>query len=61
MRGTIPILTCDHEDGCDAWVIDNYELGVTNWRECMRLWVYDPHTDRESALCPEHKTEGDPR
>lgn len=30
MRGTIPILTCDSEYGCDQWVTDMYELGVTN-------------------------------
>jgi hypothetical protein len=55
MRGTIPTLHCDHEDGCDAWVVDEYELGATNWRDALPGWVYDPYTDREAATCPEHK------
>lgn len=59
MRGTIPILTCDHEDGCDRWVIDNYELGAKEWREVMRGWTYDPYADRDASICPEHK--GDQR
>lgn len=57
MRGTIPIITCDSEDGCDSWVVDNYELGVKEWREIMRGWAYDPYKDRDSAYCPEHKKE----
>lgn len=57
MRGTIPILTCDSEYGCDQWVTDMYELGVTNWRENMPGWTYDPYKDRDAALCPEHKKE----
>lgn len=57
MRGTLPIITCDSEYGCDVWVTDMYELGVTNWREVMRGWAYDPHKDRDTALCPEHKEE----
>jgi hypothetical protein len=59
MRGTVPILTCDHEDGCDSWVVDNYELGVEEWRVLMRGWKYDPYANRDAAICPEHK--GDPR
>lgn len=57
MRGTVPILSCDHKDGCDNWVVDNYELGVTNWREVLRGWEYDPYADRDAAYCPEHKGE----
>lgn len=59
MRGTTPILTCDSEEGCDRWVIDMYELGVSEWRETMRGWIYNPYTDRDIAYCPEHKDEVD--
>jgi hypothetical protein len=59
MRGTVPIITCDSEYGCDNWVIDNYELGAKEWREIMRGWTYEPYKDRDAALCPEHKDEVD--
>lgn len=55
MRGTVPILTCDSEDGCDQWVTDVYALGVMEWKEIMRGWAYNPYKDPDSAYCPEHK------
>lgn len=27
--GTIPILTCDQEDGCDEWTVDYYTVGAS--------------------------------
>jgi hypothetical protein len=57
MRGTLPIITCDSEYGCDRWVTDNYELGVKEWREIMRGWTYNPHKDRDTAYCPDCKKE----
>jgi hypothetical protein len=38
-------------------MVDNYELGVNEWREITRGWTYNPHKDRDSAYCPEHKKE----
>jgi len=52
VRGTVPILTCDSEFGCDGWIIDQYELGVKEWREIMRGWTYNPYKDRDAAFCP---------
>lgn len=57
MRGTIPILTCDSEYGCDAWTVDQYELGVKEWKHIMRGWAYDPYKDRDAAFCFEHMEE----
>ena len=54
MRGTIPIVTCDHEDGCDEWMIDHYSMDVSNWRDFLNGWKYDPWTYDDDALCPEH-------
>jgi len=55
MKGTLPILMCDHEDGCEEWLIDNYQMGVTNWRTFAGSWDYDPHKDPDRAFCPKHK------
>jgi hypothetical protein len=57
MRGTIPIRTCDHEDGCDDWMIDHREMEVDNWRDLLGGWEFDPR--RDESFCPEHK--GDQR
>ena len=58
MRATFPIITCDHEDGCDQWTEDWYTALVTNWRECMAPgWQYDPHHADDGQLCPEHADE----
>ena len=53
--GTIPIQTCDHEDGCDEWTIDYYELTASNWRELTPGWVFERPSDK--ALCPTHAAE----
>lgn len=57
MRSVVPVLICDHEDACDAWITDEYAMGVDNWRDCLGGWEYDPHRDTEAAYCPEHKGE----
>lgn len=57
MRGTYPIVTCDHEDGCDQWMLDEYTATVSNWQDFLDGWQYDPiHYDESEcpALCPEH-------
>lgn len=57
MRGIVPILSCDHEDGCTEWIIDEYELGIAEWREGMPGWTYNPYKSRDSSYCPDHKKE----
>lgn len=55
MKGTFPIITCDHEDGCPEWTLDWYEALVSNWRDLMEKgWQYDPHKRDAPQLCPEH-------
>lgn len=54
MKGTIPIITCDDEYGCDEWEINHWEMGVMNWRELMQGWKYDPHHSAAEMFCPEH-------
>jgi hypothetical protein len=56
MRSTVPILICDHEDGCDRWEIDYHGMGVDNWRDLLGGWAYDPYVD-DTAYCPDHKGE----
>jgi len=55
MKSTVPIVTCDYEDGCDEWMINYYEMGVSNWREFLYGWKYDPYSYNDDAFCPEHK------
>lgn len=54
MKGTVPIVTCDHEDGCDEWMLDHYEMCVDNWKDFLDGWAYDPYRYRDDAFCPEH-------
>jgi hypothetical protein len=55
MRGTFPIIVCDHEDGCDQWTLDWYSALASNWRELMAPgWSYNPHVFGQDQLCPEH-------
>lgn len=61
MRGTVPTLHCDHEDGCTEWTVDWYTLTADNWRDLMRGWKYDPYGDGDSALCSKHAGEPQPR
>lgn len=57
-QGTIPIVMCDYESGCDEWFIDDYEMGASNWRELVpEGWAYNPYDTTESDLCPEHATD----
>lgn len=61
MRGTAPIITCDHEDGCDQWVIDWYSALASNWRELMPSgWRYNPHRPDEPQMCPDHADRTEP-
>jgi len=55
MRGTIPIRTCDSEDGCDGWMTDHYAMDVTNWRDLLEGWAFDPRADE--TFCPDCKKE----
>jgi len=55
VRGTFPIITCDHDDGCDQWALDWYEALADNWRELMAPgWQYEPSRRDAPQLCPEH-------
>jgi hypothetical protein len=63
-KGTFPIITCDHEDGCDQWTLDWYEAQVNNWQQVMDAgWFYEPHPygNDKPQLCPNHAAEGDGR
>ena len=58
MNASIPIIMCDDEFGCDEYFIDNYEMGVSNWRTFVpEGWQYDPNDGRKPHLCPEHAKE----
>lgn len=58
MQGTVPIVMCDSEDGCDEWFIDNWEMGVSNWQVFVpEGWRYDPYDSRKPHLCPDHAKE----
>lgn len=58
MKGSFPILACDHEDGCDQWTLDWYEALASNWRELMAPgWQYEPYRDQVPHLCPDHNPE----
>lgn len=59
MKGTAPIITCDDWGGCSEFAIDWYELGVTNWREFMPGWQYDPYRQDGETFCPDHTPAGD--
>ena len=55
MRGTVPTIHCDDEHGCTEWLVDYYELGVSNWREFMDPeWIFDPYRDKDRAFCGYH-------
>ena len=28
-QGTVPVVTCDDEGGCDVWAVDYYEMGAS--------------------------------
>jgi hypothetical protein len=60
MRGTVPTIQCDAEDGfCGAWDVDHYETGASSV-DGVRMtteqrspgWVSTKDTDH----CPEHAT-----
>ena len=55
--GTIPIQTCDAEEGCDEWMVDHYETGVSNWRDLLAGWSFNPYGPLDSAFCPNHTAE----
>jgi hypothetical protein len=58
MRATFPIITCDHEDGCDRWTLDWYEALASNWQELIPPgWRYNPRRADEPQLCPDHAAE----
>lgn len=54
---TVPVQTCDDEDGCDRWMIDYYALCANNWKDFLDGWQFDPYSphDRDLALCTEHR------
>lgn len=57
MRGSYPIVTCDHEDGCTEWMLDHWSADVSNWKTFLDDWQYDPYRydeNKNPALCPKH-------
>lgn len=59
-KGTVLIVMCDHENGCDEWVIDHYEMSVSEVNGIRVTptpigWSGTPGTDEH--LCPEHSPE----
>ena len=50
-RGTVPILTCDHEDGCDTWAVDYYAMGAS----VPKLPDGWTRLDDYYVLCPDHE------
>lgn len=52
MKGTMAVQYCDSEDGCADWMVDHRAADVSNWRELLGRWSYDP--DEDYALCPYH-------
>jgi hypothetical protein len=55
VKGNMPVLYCDAEEGCAEWMIDHRAMDVDNWRELVpEGWTYDPYKDAEAALCPYH-------
>lgn len=60
MRGTYPIVTCDHDSGCTEWMLDQWSACVDNWRDFLDGWQYDPFRYDEiacPAFCAEHATQ----
>jgi len=59
-KGTVPIVMCDHEDGCDQWVLDDWAMNVSTINDVpvgpVPLgWSGTPGSDEH--LCPEHSPE----
>jgi hypothetical protein len=59
VKGSAPIITCDHEDICDEWEIDHYETGASTVggvritrTERAPGWV-----NGDEDFCPEHAKE----
>lgn len=53
--GTVPIQMCDGDEdalGCDEWMLDHHQMGITDWRAFLNGWQFDPRADR--AFCPDH-------
>lgn len=46
--GTVPIITCDDEYGCDRWEIDYHGMGASV-PKLPEGWTGNP----DDALCPE--------
>lgn len=57
---TVPIQVCDHEDGCDQWVIDLESTGAhyLNGDSPLNGWWIDRMGD--AAFCPEHAAVKEP-
>ena len=64
MRGTVPTINCDGEDGyCGAWDIDNYEASVTAVSD-HRITYYERapgwFSNHVYDYCPTHRPEESP-
>jgi len=59
-KGTVPIVMCDHESGCDEWVIDHYEMTVSEIdgvRVTPTPTGWSGRVGTDEHLCPEHSPE----
>jgi hypothetical protein len=45
--GTVPVIMCDNESGCDEWEIDHYGMGASV-PKLPEGWT----GERDAALCP---------
>lgn len=58
MRTTTPTIWCDADDGfCDAWTIDDYEMGASHVDGVkITATVRSPgwRSDDQQDLCPDH-------
>lgn len=52
MKGQLSVQFCDAEEGCVEWMPDHHAMEVSNWRELLGRWTFDPKKDY--ALCPYH-------
>ncbi len=58
-QASLPIVLCDSDDGCTEYFRDDWEMGVSNWRDFVPAgWQYDPYNRMQDDLCPEHRGEG---
>lgn len=59
-KGTVPIVSCDHEDGCDTWTVDYWEMTaetVNGIRVTPTPIGWSGRIGTDEHFCPEHSPE----